>query len=60
MLTQAPINLEANPEGVMHIKIEDSHEPAMYISMQAALTLYSSDRNTGTGMDRGIAFDLDS
>lgn len=53
MLTEAPLNPKANRERMLQIMIETFNVPAVYVSIQAVLALYSSGRTTGCILDSG-------
>jgi actin-related protein len=53
LLTEAPMNPKANREKMTEIMFETFYVPAMYISIQAILSLYSSGRTTGCIFDSG-------
>lgn len=53
LLTEAPLNPLANREKVVQIMFEVFGVPAMYVSIQAVLSLYSSGRTTGIVVDSG-------
>ncbi len=53
LLTEAPLNPRKNREKMAEIMFETFNVPAMYVSMQAVLSLYASGRTTGLVIDSG-------
>ena len=53
LLTEPPLNPEANREKMAQIMFEMFNTPAIYIANQAVLSLYTSGKITGIVMDAG-------
>lgn len=53
LLTEAPLNPRKNREQAAQILFETFNVPALFISMQAVLSLYASGRTTGVVLDSG-------
>ncbi|KAG9297367.1 hypothetical protein G9A89_009451 [Geosiphon pyriformis] len=53
LLTEAPINPRGNREQAAQIFFETFNVPALFTSIQAVLSLYSSGRTTGIVLDSG-------
>ena len=53
MLTEAPLNPKQNRERMTQIHFETFNVPAMYVQIQAVLSLYASGGTTGCVFDSG-------
>lgn len=53
LLTEAPLNPKANREHMVTTMFETFHTPAVYVAIQAVLSLYASGRTTGIVLDTG-------
>nr|CAB3478939.1 unnamed protein product [Digitaria exilis] len=54
LLTEAPLNPKANREKMTQIMFETFNCPAMYVAIQAVLSLYASGRTTGYTLPHAI------
>ncbi|EEB18461.1 alpha-centractin, putative [Pediculus humanus corporis] len=53
LLTEAPLNPRKNRERAAEIFFETFNVPALFVSMQAVLSLYATGRTTGVVLDSG-------
>ncbi|GFN80146.1 actin [Plakobranchus ocellatus] len=53
LLTEAPMNPKANREKITQIMFEKFDTPALFLAVQAVLTLYASGNTTGFVLDVG-------
>ncbi|KAH3745045.1 actin, cytoplasmic 2 [Pelomyxa schiedti] len=53
LLTDAPLTPKTHREKMTELLFETFNTPAMYVSLQAPLSLYSAARNTGIVLDTG-------
>ena len=53
LLTEPPLNPEANREKMTEIMFETFYATEMYVAIQAVLSLYATGRTTGMVLDSG-------
>nr|CAD7415467.1 unnamed protein product [Timema poppensis] len=53
LLTEAPLNPRRNQEKAAEVFFETFNVPALFVSMQAVLSLYATGRTTGVVLDSG-------
>src|SRR5580704_1528579 len=53
LLTEAPLNPKANREKMAQIMFETFNTPALYVTIQAVLSLYASGRGNGLVVECG-------
>ncbi|KAJ2939544.1 hypothetical protein O0L34_g6686 [Tuta absoluta] len=53
LLTEAPLNARRNREKTAEVFFETFNVPALFLSMQAVLSLYATGRTTGVVLDSG-------
>ena len=56
ILTEAPLNPRADREKLTEVMFEAFDTPAMYVAVQAMLSLYASGRTTGVVIESGFGF----
>ena len=53
LLSEVPLNPKANREKMAEVMFEKFNTPALYVAIQAILSLYASGRTTGLAIDSG-------